>query len=175
MHRIAVSKGGSADDMKSSPCIADFRRVLDQARSGGSRRLPGTCSADKFKQMLWCISEAIHIKSREFLQSHANAVCMHHDKKDAYLMLRYTAADGNLERRCGVLGMTTSHGGATELVESIDRVLVQFCTPGFGCPKGDFNSSDDALLEAVRSAIDAYNADAAADCNQDCGGGKGFA
>ena len=89
-------------------------------------------------------------------------------------MVRFTAAGDCLERKSGVFGVCTSFGKASELCESFEKLFRQFCTPGFGCPAaGASFRVDEGLLNIVRKKIRAYNADAAEDCNQVCGGGGG--
>ena len=92
---------------------------------------------------------------------------MHQDKKGKHLLIRFTAAGSDLKRKTGVFGLCTSFGNSAELCESIDKILKQFCTPGFGCPAAGFvQRVDETLLPILRSKINAYNADAAEDCNQ---------
>ena len=81
------------------------------------------------------------------------------------LGVRFTAANNNLERMSGVLGLKTVLGCAADLVKGTLEVLAHFATPGHGRPNPSSRTvakkpaKDDAFYKKLLNKTEYFNAD----------------
>ena len=66
--------------------------------------------------MRWCLAEACRHHWRNFLAG-ASTVALHEDKRKSKLGVRFTAANNNIERMSGVIGLKTVLGCVADLVK----------------------------------------------------------
>ena len=161
--------GPQVEDHLDAPSYEVFKDAL-------KRRLDGlACQAslpqhgigpDKLRQLSFCLSEAKRMLTRSWLMDSAATIALQQDERNQRLLLRFTAASSNMERRSGVLGLAKNFGSAAgSISQATERIIREFCTPGFlapGLQKSEFQLCE-ALLESIRSKIEVVTCDNAGD------------
>ena len=168
LHKLGLS---AQDESLQAPPPAEFKRVLLQSRSGvGNQASIQAPDGRKEATMSWCLFEALRGIEREVLRR-AEAITINQDGRHAVLQTRYIVCTNDLEVRCGLLTLTKGHdtrasGLAIALLDAIDK----FATPRL--PHNRTNTfkvarpppvPDQRLIDTIRRAIFAFNADKASD------------
>lgn len=161
--------GPEVEDHLDAPSYEVFKDAL-------KRRLDGlACQAalpqhgigpDKLRQLSFCLSEAKRMLTRAWLMESAATIALQQDERNQRLLLRFTAASSNMERRSGVLGLAKNFGSAAgSISQATERIIREFCTPGFFAPGLQTTEFPlcEALLESIRSKIEVVTCDNAGD------------
>ena len=158
-------------DHLTAPAVEEFRTILQQSRTGKCD--PESIQAHlsrKAATISWCLFEALRDQERQCLRA-AEAITVNQDGRHGILQTRYIACSAGMEVRCGLLSMAAVHdsrasGLAVALLEAIDR----FAAPrlphkrisAFRAPRPP-PVEDQQLVDTIRRALFAFNADKAAD------------
>ena len=153
-----------------APPAEVFQAALDARLSGiachaGLPKLH--IGPDKLQQLSFCLTEAKRMLLRTWFVDQADTVALQQDERHQRLLLRFTAASLNLERRSGVLGLAKNFGSAAgSISEATGSIIRKFCTLGWGAPGAsktrDLQPNQD-VLQALTSKVEVYVADAASD------------
>ena len=167
LHRLGLAHG----DYLTAPPVEEFRMILQQSRTGkcDPQSLQAHLSR-KAATISWCLFEALRDQERQCLRT-AEAITVNQDGRHGVLQTRYIACSSGMEVRCGLLSMAAVYdsrasGLAVALLDAIDR----FATRRLPHKRiSAFRESrpppvpDQQLVDTIRRALFAFNADKAAD------------
>ena len=114
---------------------------------------------------MWCLREAKQARDRFFLKR-AVSIALHQDAAGRRLLVRFRAADSELNVRTGVLGHVhyLKYGsGAEALIKSTKAVVRKFCTLNDGAPHRNNRKEGDVVVDSklerhIRDHVEAYGA-----------------
>lgn len=157
------------DSCKDAPPVEVFQAAL-------KRRLEGLAcqsgipdhgvGADKCRQLSFCLAEAKRMMVRNWILERSVTIALQQDERHQRLLLRFTAASGELERKSGVIGLAKNFGSAAgSIAKATERIIRQFCTPGSMIPGGPAQELPvhQGLLQAFRQKTEVFVADNAGD------------
>lgn len=154
-----------------APSASEFKTVLKQRQSGmafGEDENIG--KTKKLAAMTWCLAEAKREDFRKFLRNAESSTIVQDGRKNR-LFVRLKTCDSYLNVRHGNVGLQRgTAGGHKQLAEKTITALIDFATPGLGCPVigSGFKVPpapvcDEPLLLRLTDSIKFYFADAASD------------
>ncbi|CAK0823904.1 unnamed protein product, partial [Prorocentrum cordatum] len=168
-HQAAVQMLLAGKAAPVAPSVGAFQAVLAHFQEGKARSSAGVQDVGKRKKvrvMGFCLAEAVRMSQREFIAG-ARSLTIMQDSRKHKLLMRFKAANDDLDVREGVLGhiQLKQGAGADDLMKASMRIITNFCTPLLGAPRNRAPrvKVDQALLKAVLHKIERYAADAAPD------------
>ena len=117
----------------------------------------GVGHSSKIRKMVRALAAGMWDLDREFL-TRAQSMCIHRDERKGRLLLRFTAAQGDLTSRSGTLGQTQGGMGAVNICTGTKRIFERFSSPGLKDPKLDL-----AFYTKLLGLVEATNVDSAGD------------
>ena len=141
-HSLAAARYVGLQDVPDSSCAptaAHFKTVWVAKRKGESC---GTEVGSPWKQrrMVWCIAEAMRNMERSHILR-SKVMVLHQDGRKHRHTVRFSAIDGELRMRRGLLGHVdfvvdgrTEEPGAVAIKKGAVEVIANFCTRGHGAP-----------------------------------------
>ena len=153
-----------------APSAETFHEVLRKARDGQTpTNIPGVACSKKIRNIKYCLAEAIRLFNMEILRK-AVVVALHCDGRKGRLAVRFTSCGKDLTPCSGVLGTaslveqfsTDAIGISRALQSIIDSACTTFqAVPNKASPPE--RELDENIRDHLRTAVELFNADAAAD------------
>ncbi len=170
MGLLSLEVGPTGHPMAGAPSAAQFAEVW--ANVSGPCAVEGVGHGQKIRQMQHCLKEALMQHDRDFLKDKAEAITLLRDESMGRLLIRYIAASKNLERRCGILGVTkTIESAAEDITDRTADIIDKLSDPsGFSLPHvkrplmpaSVAQVEQRATAETIRQRIEAIVVDSAA-------------
>lgn len=170
-HQGALKR--NADEMsagKDAPSIQDFAKVVS-ATWKGDGSVDGVAQAYKFRNMQYCIAEAVRVELRKAVQR-AEVISLQQDVRDGQLLVSFTASLSDLTTCSGFLGQCRLGDDnlglkARGLYNGTILILQEFATSGLGTPERSGQSGlgkiDQAIVDVLKNKVELIAADAASD------------
>ena len=134
-HRASLSDLGVAPGATLAPSATAFRAVLHARRRANTALRSGvwgTCSPDKFKNMQYCLGEAILVIDRDHI-ARSKSMAVHMDTKANRFSVRFSASTADGDTRRGLLGhvdyyVNKGADPTANVVACLSRAMLNFCT-----------------------------------------------
>ena len=166
---LGLLEKGEALDAR-APSDDSFKQVWKDMCRGVSPSTPlgidGVGQGKKVIKIVYCLAEGMRMLDRKFLEG-AKCISIKRDERDGRLLVRFVAANPNLDVRRGIMGMRRGFGtGATAITKATITIMKTFSSPHHGAPKPschDEPSVDKRLFEHVRNTTHQLVIDSASD------------
>ena len=153
-----------------APSFDTFSKALRFARDGKTpTEIQGVACAGKIRKIKYCLAEGVRLVNMEILRKSV-VVALHCDARKGRLAVRFTSCGGCLKPWSGLLGTTSLvdkfSSDAIGISRAIKSIIDSACTTFLNVPRTNSPVEPDldtGIRDHIRTAVEVFNADAAAD------------
>ncbi len=166
---------GTEFETLGAPSKELLKKVFDNRAKSVSvmHGVEGECGQKKLQKIEFVLAEGRRMYERRFLKQ-SESIAVHQDGCSPRFVIRFSASKSDLSRLKGHLGHVNQikdHGtGCRAIRDSMEQIIRNFCTPGFGAPYLDERPGkrfkpalDEAMYHKVTHTIELANRDCAGD------------
>lgn len=169
-----------------TPSAEAFREVWDAVCAGAKSTAKKHGQTEKIAKFVFCLAEGMRHIDRVFLAPKSlRSLALMRDESDGRLVVRFSATNGDLKTRNGMLGMTKdAASGGRGIHEATVVILSRFCQKNHGAPylnsafvqAASLPKPDASMMSAIKEKIHQITVDAATDevlaCRMDRDGAR---